>query len=568
MSFLYRHKYTNSWALVIGINKYIAVNPLGYACNDANAVANVLKTTYGFPEGNVTVLLDENATKLNIMKEFLKFANDHIQVDDRIVIFYAGHGHTITGRRGEVGYLIPHDGVENDLSSFIRWDELTRNSELIRAKHILYIMDACYSGLAITRSLQPGNVRFLKDMLKRQSRQVLTAGKDNQVVADANGPIPGHSIFTGYLLEALGGKAAKTDDIITANGVMSYVYEKVSNDTYSEQTPHFGFLEGDGDFIFKAPLLETLEDEKAVGVDYLIEVPAAFLDRNEVSYDELLEETKEYLIEDKFRIRLDDLVNRELRKLISLLSDEHFPNVHTINSEIFTERIRKYEQCFERLRGVTICIAHWGNNNHAMVIKRILTKLVESTGGSGFWADIKWYPVHLTMYVGGIAAIANENYDILARILTLKVKEEYQENKELVLVTTRTNLSEGFKLFSEHERHYVPKSEYLYKYLQPELDNLLFLGKSYEDLYDRFEIMYFLVHADLYSDERAWGPVGRFAWKYSRSTRSTFLEILHEAESLKDEWKPLKAGLFNSSYERFKSKALECREMLNRLGWY
>ena len=66
-------------------------------------------------------------------------------------------------------------------------------------------------------------------MCKRLSRQVLTAGKADETVSDGNGPISGHSIFTGHLIQGLEGKAATKEGIITANGVMAYVYDKVGN---------------------------------------------------------------------------------------------------------------------------------------------------------------------------------------------------------------------------------------------------------------------------------------------------------------------------------------------------
>src|SRR5439155_10124504 len=110
------------------------------------------------------------------------------------------------------------------------WDDLTRNSELIRAKHMLFVMDACYGGLALTRNTQPGSARFLKDMMLRYSRQVLTAGKANEVVADSGGPLPAHSVFTGHLIEGLRGKATAANGVITANGLMAYVYQSVAND--------------------------------------------------------------------------------------------------------------------------------------------------------------------------------------------------------------------------------------------------------------------------------------------------------------------------------------------------
>ncbi|MGE8034686.1 caspase family protein [Lysinibacillus sp. NPDC093692] len=257
MNNIYKNKYSNSRAIIIGIDHYKHINDLSYACNDAVGIKKILIEKFDFEEENITLLLNEEATKSKIMFEFYQFRNDFVEVDDRIIFFYAGHGYTFEGQRGDIGVLVPHDGDINDFSSLIRWDDLTRGSDLIRAKHILFIMDACYSGLAITRSLSTGSTRFLKDMLRRSSRQVITAGKANEVVADSNGPIPGHSIFTGHLLQGLEGNAANLEGIITANNLMAYVYDKVSKDQYSQQNPHYGFILGDGDFVFKAPILDT-----------------------------------------------------------------------------------------------------------------------------------------------------------------------------------------------------------------------------------------------------------------------------------------------------------------------
>ena len=66
---------------------------------------------------------------------FMKYTQDgSVGNDDRIVVFFAGHGHTVPGRRGETGFLLPVDGDPSDLSTLIRWDDLTRNADLISAK--------------------------------------------------------------------------------------------------------------------------------------------------------------------------------------------------------------------------------------------------------------------------------------------------------------------------------------------------------------------------------------------------------------------------------------------------
>ena len=116
---VYEPRYEASRALVIGINKYQRVSPLKYAVNDAEAVARALVDQFAFPSDSVTVLIESDATKDRIMRAFLSFADDGCAPNDRIVFFFAGHGHTRTGLREEVGFLVPVEGSIDDLASLI-----------------------------------------------------------------------------------------------------------------------------------------------------------------------------------------------------------------------------------------------------------------------------------------------------------------------------------------------------------------------------------------------------------------------------------------------------------------
>jgi uncharacterized caspase-like protein len=97
---------------------------------------------FKFPKQNIHLRLDDAATRNNILNDYLSFTRDGTTPDDRLIVFFAGHGHTERSSRGEVGFLVPWDGDANNLATLIRWDELTRNADLIEAKHILFIMDA------------------------------------------------------------------------------------------------------------------------------------------------------------------------------------------------------------------------------------------------------------------------------------------------------------------------------------------------------------------------------------------------------------------------------------------
>jgi uncharacterized caspase-like protein len=581
---LYRPEYSDSWALIIGIDDYHNGSPLSYACSDAIAVRDLLIENFDFPETNVTLLTDDEATRSNIVKVFLSFRS-RTKPDDRVLLFFAGHGCTHSGHRGEVGFLVPVDGDFDDLSTLIRWDELTRDAELIPAKHILFVMDACYGGLALTRTLPSGSMRFLQDILQRRSLQVLTAGKADQIVADSGGPIPDHSVFTGHFIQALEGEAANADGILTANIMMPYVYEKVATDQYSRQTPEYGIIEGDGDFVFQAPVLNEIVDksDEQTGNAMLIEIPATQSEATETDRQDPIDSVKEYLSDPRYRIKLDDLVTQEIRRVLSLTASENFPvRKVDVTPEEVSNRLARYETATRTLVAITVLLTHWGSESYIPVIRKIITRMTERkvpTSGIVAWINLSRYPAIILMYSGGIGAIAGGNYNNLATLLLTSVRSEngFEGAIEAVLrlgnAVSELAGSKVFKLLPAHERHYVPTSEYLFKRLQPDLDDLLFLGSSYETLFDRFEVLLALIHADLYERQTGhiWGPIGRFGWKYrSRlGSRNPFVEITNEAKRQQDDWPPVKAGFFDSSYQRFSEIASGYQEgILEQLSWF
>jgi peptidoglycan/xylan/chitin deacetylase (PgdA/CDA1 family)/uncharacterized caspase-like protein len=246
--------YHDSWAAIIGIDEYVNWQQLRYAAHDALGVKDLLIQKYNFKPDHIFTLLNGDATRQNILSLLGdKFANPNmVQRDDRVLVFYAGHGATrklASGR--ELGYIIPVDAdLANYEGSAISMTNFQDISEAIPAKHLLFVMDSCYSGLALTRG---GGVlasqNYLSEISRREARQMFTAGGADQQVSD-NGP-NGHSIFTWTLLQGLDGRAdLNGDGVITATELAAYVAPAVS--ALSHQTPAFGNLPGTegGDFIF------------------------------------------------------------------------------------------------------------------------------------------------------------------------------------------------------------------------------------------------------------------------------------------------------------------------------
>jgi peptidoglycan/xylan/chitin deacetylase (PgdA/CDA1 family)/uncharacterized caspase-like protein len=246
--------YANSYAVVIGINDYQKWPKLQYAVQDAKAIRDTLVNRFGFAGERVFTLTNGEATRNNILALFHdKLAEAKLKKDDRIFVFFAGHGATRQLSSGRnLGYIIPADSDPQQVSvDAIPMTDLQNIAESLNAKHVFFVMDACYSGLGLTRG--GGSEAFLRDNARRIGRQMLTAGGADQLVADG-GP-GGHSVFTWTLLQALNGKAdLNGDGMITATELAAYVAPAVAS--VSQQTPAFGSLPGSegGEFVFQLPV--------------------------------------------------------------------------------------------------------------------------------------------------------------------------------------------------------------------------------------------------------------------------------------------------------------------------
>lgn len=256
-------KYNDSLAVIVGIDAYSQLGRLHGAVNDASSVADLLVGGFGFSPQNVYVLLDSDATQRNIV-DHLEVVSQRAVADDRALFFFAGHGATRrTATGGEIGYVATVESEPGMWSTFLRIEDITRYSNLIAAKHIFYVFDCCFSGLALTRQASMGMqgasvARWIADCMTHKTRQVLTAGLAEQEVGDLTED--GHSIFTSHLLRALSGEAAGSEGEITASRIMAYVTDKVMKDSVSAQTPAYGDLPGGqpgGDFVFRFPALMT-----------------------------------------------------------------------------------------------------------------------------------------------------------------------------------------------------------------------------------------------------------------------------------------------------------------------
>ena len=240
--------YEKSIAVVIGINSYETWPALEFAVNDAKAIEEKLMET-GFHE--ITTIFDREATQRRILTELFHELPRHVGREDRVLFYFAGHGQTEDlPSGGKKGYIIPVDADPSNYSSTaISMEQIRSLSSRIPAKHILYVMDSCYSGLGLSRSYgaSPKMSGYLRKVASMRVVQIVTAGGKGEQVQERGG----HGLFTTYFLRAIDGEAdINKDGVVTGTELGAYLRPRVSDASQQAQTPLYGRLEGEGEFLF------------------------------------------------------------------------------------------------------------------------------------------------------------------------------------------------------------------------------------------------------------------------------------------------------------------------------
>lgn len=186
----------NYYAVVIGNNNYTNHSNLKTAVNDAQTVASVLKSQYGFK----TIVLS-NASKGKMLAA-LESLRKRLTAKDNLVIYYAGHGQLNGGR----GFWLPSDAKQGDQKSWISNEQITNFIDAMNAKHVLVVADSCYSGTLSQNSiprpiLNSGKDRAWFDAVSSTKvRVVMSSGGVKPVLDSGSG---NHSVFANAFLGAL-----------------------------------------------------------------------------------------------------------------------------------------------------------------------------------------------------------------------------------------------------------------------------------------------------------------------------------------------------------------------------
>ena len=227
-----------SYALVVGVSNYTHLEKsqqLFFAERDAESMFSILISTAGgnFKAENVHKLIGPKATRANLVKELEQWLPSVAKDDDRVLIYFAGHGFVLDSK----AYLAPVDiRLDSVKSTAYPMDQLgSVFGSKIKGKWKVLLIDSCHSG-AITPEDSSTINKSLIDLNK--SLFVLSASRDRERSFESEDFGGGHGVFTYYVERGMGGAADENGDgIVTADELAEYVRINVRRETKNEQNP-------------------------------------------------------------------------------------------------------------------------------------------------------------------------------------------------------------------------------------------------------------------------------------------------------------------------------------------
>ncbi len=284
-------------------------------------------------------------------------------------------------------------------------------------------------------------------------------------------------------------------------------------------------------------------------------------------------ETKRYLPEERFRIRLHDLVIGEIDRVIQESTGPIFARATGAVPQEFFRRLQLSDGVSEVLRAILVTGCWWGDAHQVQHWVAALERLANSNITLGINAEFGHYPTLAALYAAGISAVAAGKLDVLgALLIEPKVRVQNEEYSIVTRVYPGHILNpETAKLMPGYERNYTPLNNYLHTALRPGLRDQVPDDARYDDCFDRFEYLVSIVYAD-YSQREGdtWSPIGRFGWKLkNRTSRTAFPEQLAaEVKAWGNEWPLFRGRLFDGSTVRVLELMDNLNERIGRLPWH
>ena len=232
---------------------------------------------------------------------------------------------------------------------------------------------------------------------------------------------------------------------------------------------------------------------------------------------------KNFLSEERFRIRAHDFVMQETNKLYSQISEEHLSLNRQYDETEFLSRVKQYDLLTVNLRNMFAVGSYWGNEGHRDLwlnsLERVANPQEKWKIGDVFFAKLALYPSLILLYAAGMGSVASRKWSLLAQLLN---EAHCTLCNQRLTMARGVNITEVMGQWAKYLPNYgsspTSLSDHLHDLLRDSFREIIPDDSRYSDCFDLFEYLSAVTASYYYEPEKladvGYGPVGRFGWRF------------------------------------------------------
>lgn len=193
----------DTYCIIIANENYSDIPNVDYARRDGEIFYEYCLKTLGIPEKHIKTFYDATYTTLKRAVNWMETTADVAGRRAKLLLYYAGHG--MPGEKDQMAYLIPTDGIPQDMTTCYKLSELYSRLGKINAQSITVFMDACFCGMKRGEdkpllSARGVAIEVKNEVLSGNTIVFSAASGDETAMAYKEKK---HGLFTYFLLEKL-----------------------------------------------------------------------------------------------------------------------------------------------------------------------------------------------------------------------------------------------------------------------------------------------------------------------------------------------------------------------------
>lgn len=320
--------------------------------------------------------------------------------------------------------------------------------------------------------------------------------------------------------------------------------------------------------------------------------------------------TKDMLLEPSRRIELDELISKEVQRVSEVLADKELvaSPLSGGTEEVYVKIASRGHDLWKLTEPFCASLqvaTRWGSRDDLdpwrTGIRAFAQGAAKQESGMSALLELRHVPAVVAVMTVGLTATTSGKWGNLRQlVLEQSVRSKYDGKLEPLLEATdpyapfgtgewtahvlarsareEIDFAEAMNHFAEKKvgKYHTPAAEWLHAILRPHFRDLLPDDATYDQEWDRAEVVLGVLAQDVVQTRRAAAEEGRYFGRSHWFGRSTWRSVHHHgsavddlAQELKIEgaaWAPLRAGLFGGDTSRAETAITNYAENFSRMS--